>query len=201
MKTRIWILAGMAAGALIGPAMAQSEVPAGTRFLVELRDKLESRKVKVGKKFDGKTLEALKASDGRIIPAGAKLKGRVAYSENNRMILRFEEIHTPRGKEPLVALVTGAVGERHVRVDTEREGEVRANSSRARDAAIGAVVAGAAGAGVGASQGGGRGAAIGGATGAAAGAALGAAIGGRELVLEKGARLELTMERPLTFRQ
>jgi len=200
MKARIWILAGITAWGLAGSAMAQSEVPAGTRFLVELRNKLESHKTKRGKKFDGKTLEALKASDGRVIPAGAKMKGRVAYSENNRMVLRFEEIQTPRGKEPVVALVTGAVGERHVRVDAGREGEVRANSSRGRDAAIGAVAAGAAGAAIGASQGGGRGAAIGGASGAAVGAALGAAVGGRELVLEKGARLELQLERPLTFR-
>lgn len=178
---------------------AQSEVPAGVRFLVELRDRLEAHNVKQGKKFEAKTLEAVKAADGRMIPAGAKLKGRVAYSEHNRMVLRFEEIQTPRGKRPLVALVTGVVGERHVQVDAGREGEIRAESSRGRDAAIGALVVGGIGAAVGASQGGGRASAIGGASGAAAGAALGAAAGGRDLVLERGARIELQLERPLTF--
>jgi hypothetical protein len=198
MKVKICILAAMSV--LARPAMALSEVPAGTRFLVELRDRLEAHKTGRGKKFEGRTLEAIKATDGRTIPAGAKMKGRVAYSENNRMILRFEEIQTPRGKAPVVALVTGVVGERHVRADAGREGEVRANSGRGRDAAIGAVVAGGAGAAIGASQGGCRGAAIGGASGAAIGAAVGAAVGGRELVLEKGARIELQLERPLTLR-
>lgn len=200
MRVKICILAAMSVWASAWPAMALSEVPAGTRFLVELRDRLEAHKTGRGKKFEGRTLEALKATDGRVIPPGAKMKGRVAYSENNRMILRFEEIQTPRGKAPVVALVTGVVGERHVRADAGREGEVRASSVRGRDAAIGAVVAGGAGAAIGASQGGGRGAAIGGASGGAIGAAVGAAVGGRELVLEKGARIELQLERPLTFR-
>jgi len=188
---RTWRLAGLAIWGLAGTAAVPSEAPAGTRFLVELRDKLEAHKSKSGKKFDARTLEALRAADGRLIPAGAKLKGRVAYSENNRMVLRFEEIQTPGGKEPIVALVTGVAGERHVRVDAGREGEIRADSSRGRDAALGALVVGGIGAAVGASRGG--------ASGAAAGAALGAAAGGRELVLQKGARIELRLERPLTF--
>ncbi len=199
MTMRIWMLAGMAMWGLAGKAAAPSEAPAGTRFLVELRDKLEAHKAKNGKKFDARTLEALKAADGRVIPAGAKLKGRVAYSENNRMVLRFEEIQTPGGKEPLVALVTGVVGERHVRVDDGREGEIRADSSRGRDAALGALVVGGIGAAAGATRGGAKAGAIGGASGAAAGAALGAAGGGRELVLQKGARIELQLQRPLTF--
>ena len=194
------VIAGILSWGLALPAAVQSEVPAGTRLMVELRDRLEGHKVKKGKKFEARTLEALKTSDGRYIPAGVRLKGRVGYAENNRMVLRFEEIETPRGKQPVVATVTQVVGERHIAADPNKEGEIRADSSRGRDAAIGALVVGGIGAAVGATQGGGKGGAIGGAAGAATGAALGAAAGGRELVLDKGARLELMLQRPLTFR-
>src|ERR1019366_173183 len=80
---------------MVGPVMttvsarAQSdaEIPAGTRFMVELRDKIDAGRAKRGKKFEARTLEALQALDGRIIPAGAKLKGRVGYAEGNRLML------------------------------------------------------------------------------------------------------------------
>lgn len=185
--------------ALAAPAAwAQSEVPAGTRFLVEIRDKLEVKKLKPGKKFDARTLEALRASDGSVIEAHARIKGRVAWIDGNRVNLRFEEIDTRRGWVPLVATVTGTVGERHLK--TNEEGEIRASGGRGKGAAIGAAVGAGVGAAIGASQGGGKGAAIGAGVGAASGAIVGAASGGRDTVLEKGARLELVLDRPLYFR-
>lgn len=182
------------------PAAAQSEVPAGTRFLVELRDKLEARKIKVGKRFEARTLEALRATDGSIIESGARIRGRVSYVENNRVMLRFEEIDTRRGWVPLVASVSGVVGEKDVKARPDDEGEIQAQGRRGRNAAIGSAVGAGVGAAVGASRGGGRGAAIGAAVGAAGGAVIGAASGGRDLVLERGARIELVLDRPLTFR-
>jgi hypothetical protein len=194
---------GLTAGlllALMAPAdlQAQSQVPVGSRFLVELRTKLEAKKVKRGKKFEARTLEAIQAADGRLIPAGRKLKGQVSYVEGNRMVLRFEEIDTGRGRRPIIATVTQVVGERNLRTDSGREGEIRAGSNRGRNAAIGAAIVGGAGAAIGATQGG-REAAIGGASGAAAGAAIGAAHGGANLVLDKGTRLELHLDRPLSL--
>jgi hypothetical protein len=181
-------------------AAAQSEVPAGTRFFVELRDDLKAKKVKPGKRFNARTLEALRGSDGSVIEAGARLKGRVAHAENNRMILRFEEIDTRRGWVPIVATVEGVVGERTVKRRAGREGEIEAASNRGRNAAIGAAVGAGVGAAVGASQGGSRGALIGAGAGAAGGALIGSATGGRDLELYKGARLELVLNRPLVFR-
>jgi hypothetical protein len=178
--------------------LAQSEVPAGTRFLVELRDMLEPNKIKVGKKFEGRTLEALQATDGGYIEAGAKLKGRVSYVDGNRVQLRFEKIDTRRGWVPIVATVTGTVGERNLKVGDE--GEVKASTGRGKSAAIGAAIGAGVGAAVGASQGGGKGAAIGAGVGAATGAIVGATAGGREPVIHEGARLELTLDRPLVFR-
>lgn len=94
--TKVLVLLCALAAPLLLPwrllAAPAAEVPAGTHFLVELRDKLDAKKIKVGKKFKAETLEALQASDGNIVPAGAKLKGHVSFVEYNKMMLRFERI-------------------------------------------------------------------------------------------------------------
>ena len=183
-------------------AGAESEVPAGTRFLVELRDTLDVHKVRAGKKFEARTVEAIVATDGSIIPGWTKLKGQVSYVDDHQMVLRFDRIEPPGGKQALVATVTGVVGEKNVKGQAGDEGEIKSASHRGRDAAIGAAVLGGIGAAIGASQGGGRGAVIGATAGGATGAVVGAAAGGpKGLVLREGTRLELQLDRPLYFRR
>lgn len=180
-------------------ALGQSEVPAGTRFMVELRDKLEAKKIKKGKKFEVRTLEALQASDGNVIPAGTKIKGRVTSARDNELVLRFEEIETKGGKVPLIASVAGVSGEKDVKADAGNEGEIRSSGGRGRNAAIGSAIGAAAGTAIGASQGGARNTAIGAGVGAAAGAGVGASAGGRDLELTKGTRLDVVLDRSLIF--
>ena len=200
-RSRIWtaVTAAVVALAVAPFARAQGSVAAGTRFMVELRDELKAEKVKVGKKFEARTLEALQLSDGTWVDAGAKLKGRVSYVRDREMQLAFERIETRRGKVPIVARVVGVVGEKGVRERAGDEGEIKASGGRGRNAAIGAAGGAGVGAAVGATQGGGKGAAIGAAAGAGGGALIGAATGGRDLVLHKGARLDVELERPLYF--
>ena len=186
--------------ALAIPAAAQSELPAGTRFLVELRDKLDARRVRPGKKFEARTLEPLYGSDGAVIEAGVRLRGRVASVDDNRILLRFEQLDTRRGWVPVVATVTGVVGERDVKKTTNNEGEIRSSGSRGKNAAIGAAVGAGVGAAIGATQGGGRGATVGAVVGGGSGAAIGAASGGRDLELREGARIEVQLDRPVLFR-
>jgi hypothetical protein len=181
-------------------AGAQSEIPAGTRFLVELHDRLEARRVKPGKKFEVRTVEAMQATDGNIIPAWTKIRGRVSYVEHNKMILRLEQIEAPRGKVPIVATVIDVPGEKGVKEQAGAEGEIKASGHRGRNAAIGAVVLGGVGAAVGAKEAGAGGAAIGAGAGAATGAAIGAASGGKDLDLREGTRIEFQLDRPLVFR-
>ncbi len=178
-------------------AAADSEVPAGTRFLVELGDKLDARKVNRGKRFKAWTLEAIETTDGEIIPEGTKLTGWVSYATDRDLVLRFDRIETEWGKLPIVAIVTGVEGEKGVRRNASDEGEIKASGGRGKGAAIGAAIGGGIGAGVGASRSGGKGAAIGGGTGALAGALIGAAAGGHDLVLYKGTQIEVQLERPL----
>lgn len=185
---------------LAAPSASASEVRAGTRFMVELRDKLEGKKAKRGKKFDARTIETLRADDGRTIPSGAKLRGRVSHADDDKLILRFEEIDTGNGWRPLVATVRAVHGEKNVRDETGSEGEIRSEGGRAKGAAIGAAIVGGIGAAIGAKQGGGKGAAIGAGAGAGTGAAIGAAATGpKDLVLDKGARLELQLDRPFAW--
>jgi hypothetical protein len=193
-------LAALALMLSTAPAVcAQSEVPAGTRFMVELRDKLDARKVRPGKKFDVRTIDAMQASDGNIIPAWTKIHGRVSYVEHDKIIVRLEQIEAPGGKIPIVATVTNVVGEKDVKSKASDEGEIKADSHRGRNAAIGAVVLGGIGAAVGATQGA-KGAAIGAGVGAGTGATIGAASGSKDLVLNDGTRIEFELDRPLVFR-
>ncbi len=178
-------------------AMAQSEVAAGTRFMVELRDTLDATRIQAGKGFEARTIEPLPLIDGGYIPAGAKLKGRVSSVSDNKMMLRFERIETGRGKIPILATVVGVPGEKHVKNETGDEGEIRASGGRGKPAGIGALIGAGVGAAIGAKAGGGKAAAIGAGAGAGTGALIGAAAGGKDLVLQKGARLEVQLDRPL----
>jgi len=195
-----FLLLSLLLGSQSALAIQSSEVPPGTRFMVELRDKLVAKEVKKGKKFEVRTLEALTASDGSQIPAGAKIKGRVTSVRNNEMVLRFEEIDTGRGKSPIVASVAGVAGEKDVKAKVGKEGEISSSGGRGKSAAIGSAVGAAIGAGVGAAKGGGANTAIGAGIGAGAGAGVGAAAGGRDLELTKGTRLDVVLDRPLSFK-
>jgi len=194
------VLSLIALGSTSVLAVQYSEVPSGTRFMVELRDKLEAREIKKGKKFEVRTLEALTADDGSQIAAGAKIKGRVTSVSNNEMVLRFEEIDTGRGKSPIIASVAGVAGEKDVKAKVGKEGEISSSGGRGKSAAIGSAVGAAIGAGVGAARGGTANTVIGAGIGAGAGAGVGAAAGGRDLELTKGTRLDVVLDRPLSFK-
>ena len=100
---------------------------------------------------------------------------------------------------PIVASVAGVAGEKGVQKEAGDEGEIKASKSRGRATATGAIIGAGVGAAVGASTGGKKGAAIGTGVGAAAGGVLGAIVGTTDLVLHKGTRIELELDRPLTF--
>ena len=177
-----------------------AEVPVGPHFMVELRSRLDARKVKQGKKFKARTVELIRAENGSVIKSRANIKGRVSYVRGNQMMLTFEEIKTRRGKSPLVASVVGIVGAKGLRVKTGDEGQIKTSRSRARRGVLAAALGAAAGAVAGGAKGGAKGAAIGAGAGAAGGALVGAISADKDLVLPKGTRLELALDRPLQFK-
>jgi hypothetical protein len=185
------------------PPLADYTVVPGTRFLVRLEDEITTRKVKENKKFKVKTLEPLAAGNGFVVPPGAEIRGHVSRIEpasltgRARIWLTFDEIKTRYGKLPIVADVISVPGDRSVKSEPSKEGEIEARRSRGRDE-LGATVAGAAiGAATGAAAGrSGKSAGIGAAVGAVAGFLIASGMG-HELDLPKGSKLELELERPL----
>ena len=187
-----------------GPTSTASAatVSSGTRFLVKLDDKLTTRKDRVGKKFDLKTLEPLIAADGTVIPPGTKIRGHVSRVEpagvtgRARLWLSFDEINTRQGKLPIVAHVLSVPEEHSVKAGESREGEIEARTSKGRQEVEAAAAGAAIGAVIGASTRGGKGAGLGAMLGGATGFLISSGMG-MELELQKGTKLELELSRPL----
>jgi len=220
MKYRILLLAVAASLAAAGmpavaPVLAQDQpsppadqaaapylVPTGTRFLVGLQDVLCTKDDKAGKHFRARTLEALTASDGSVLPAGAEVRGHIdkvqaaAKTGRARMWLTFDEIETPQGRRPLVAELIDAPGVHSLRVVYDHEGEIETPSSK-RDREAEAAAAGAfAGAAPGVAAHNTKEAAMGAAAGAVT-AFLATSGLGQELTIAKDTKLELVLARPL----
>ncbi len=173
-------------------------IPEGTRFVVRLKDKLDTAKIKPGKRFTAELAEDLQAPNGTIIPRGKKIRGHVSDVErglHGRMLLSFDEIETNHGKMPLAATVTDLPGEHGAKAGGS-EGEIESKGAGKKRVLEAAAVGAAAGAATGAAVGGGHGAIIGAGAGAAVGAGAGV-LSKRDLKLDKGQQLELRLDRPL----
>jgi hypothetical protein len=198
------VVAGQSQSASTGQASSVSTavVTSGTRFLVKLDDKLSTRKDKVGKKFDLKTLEPLIAANGAVIPPGAKIRGHVSriepagFTGRARLWLSFDEISTREGKLPIVAHVLSVPEEHSVKAGESKEGEIEARTSKGKQEVEAAAAGAAIGAVIGASSKGGKGAGLGAAIGGATGFLIASGMG-MELELQKGTKLELELSRPL----
>jgi hypothetical protein len=186
--------------------MAADLVPNGTHFLVQLNDELNSGKDRVNKKFEARTLEPLQSSTGRILPAGAKIRGHISRIEPGgltgraRLWLTFDDMDTRHGRLPLVAEVSSVPGDFAVRPGESKEGEIEARTSKGTQDLEAAAAGAALGAAAGAAARGGKGAAIGAATGGVAGFVASSGIG-QELDLPKGTKLDLVLDRPLYMTQ
>ena len=188
------------------PPPAANEVAAGARFLASLEVALNTRENKNGDRIELRTVEPLTTAGGTSLPAGATIHGHIdkilpAHQTGRaRMWLTFDEISTPKEWIPIVATVSDVPGVHSVRVAYDREGEIETRSTRIQRE----LEAAAAGAFVGAAPG----VAAHNAKDAAFGAAAGAATAfmvtsglGQELNLDKGTKLELTLERSLFLRR
>jgi len=173
-------------------------IPDGTKFVIRLEDKLDTRKLQSGKRFKAKLSEDLVGPDGSLIEHGSKIKGHVSAVDHGfhaRVLLSFDEIETRNGWVPLIATVTDVPGE-HGLKSPDEEGQLeREGVNKRRDVERAGVGAGIGAAG-GAVAGGGKGAAIGAGIGAVGGA-LSALFTDRSLVLPKGTILELRLDRAL----
>jgi hypothetical protein len=183
---------------------APNEVTSGTRFLVRLQDTLATKDSKAGDQFAATTLEPLVSADGTALPAGAEIRGHVDKIEaahktgRARMWLTFDDIRTPDGWIPLVAMVDDVPGVHSIRVDYNREGEIEATSDKRKEALQAAAAGALVGAAPGVASKDKKDAAMGAAIGAVTAYMVASSLG-EELTLEKGMKLELILERSLYF--
>lgn len=181
-------------------AAAPNAIPDGTRFIIKLKDTLDTNKMEQGKHFKAELREDLTTPGGLIIPKGRTVKGHVAQFEHgytgSKMQLALDEIETRKGWVPLIGTVTGVPGDPSIKA-TGEEGEIyRKGPDKKRiitNAAIGAAV----GAVAGSVAGGHKGAAIGAAAGAGAGTGSSFLFKGSNMKLEKGTQLEVRLDRDL----
>jgi hypothetical protein len=177
-------------------------VPSGSRILVALERPLSTKDAKANDPFEAETLEPLTGTDGSVLPAGTEIRGHVDKVEEAhktgraRLWLTFDDVKTPEGWAPIVAVVDDVPGVHSIRVDDQREGEIEAQSDPRKDAEAAA----AAGAFVGAATGVASRDAKDAATGAAIGAVTAYMVAsglGQEVTLDKTTKLELMLERDL----
>jgi len=183
---------------------APNEVSSGTRFLVRLQDTLDTQTAKADDPFTALTLVPLVSADGTTLRPGAEIRGHIDKIQQAHKIgrariwLTFDDIHTPGGWVPLVAMVDDVPGVHSIRVDYTREGEIEASSDKRNEALEAALAAALAGAAPGVAAKDKKEAATGAAI-AAVTAYMAAASLGQEISLEKNTKLEVILERSLFF--
>lgn len=183
---------------------APNEVSSGTRFLVRLENTLATNDLKVGDAFTVQTIAPIVSADGTTLREGAEIRGHVdkvvpAHKTGRaRLWLAFDDIRTPSGWIPLVAMVDDVPGVHSIRVDYNREGEIEMNADRRQEALEAAAAAALVGAAPGVAKHDKQDAAMGAAIGAVT-AYMAATSLGQELTIEKNTKLELILERSLFF--
>jgi hypothetical protein len=186
------------AGTVVPVVMPASSrfLPTGTDLYVQLDNRLDTRKGRVGDMFTATVRHAVYAQNGaRVVPAGAKVWGRVADLDDSdypgeevKIRLDFNRLVFGGRSYPLDAVIT----QTNIETSTERRGlsERVILVAAAIGGVLGAVLTG------GEIEGLLGGAALGG----AAGAIYTYARGDIEAALPAGSRLTLRTTRPITLR-
>ena len=189
-------------GSRHGMALETFAVVPGTRVLVRLEDELSTADCKGNFKFKVRTMEPLEAGSGFYLPAGAEIRAHVSRVEpanitgHAKLWLVFDEIKTRFGVLPIVADVVDVPGDHSVKSGPGSEGLIEGKKSTQQAAGEAA----AEGAGMGAVRGikdKNAKEAVERAAEAALAAYLMESGRGHEIVLPKGAKLELELERAL----
>ena len=182
-------------------AVPPDVVPEGKRFIIKLKDSLDTKKLNDGKHFKAELREDLVTPSGLIIPKGRTIKGHVAQYEHGytgaRLMLAMDEIETRHGWVPLIATVTGVPGDPSIK-STGDEGELTKKGPDKKRMITNAAIGAGVGAVSGSVIGGGKGAAVGAAVGAGLGTGTSLLMRGNDMKLDKGTQLEVRLERDLT---
>lgn len=187
-------------GSISAISVSPNAVPDGSRFIVKLKDTLDTRKMEQGKHFKAELREDLVTPSGLIVPKGRTIKGHVARFEHgytgSKIQLALDEIETRKGWVPLIGTVTGVPGDPSIKA-TGEEGEIYRKGPDKKKVITNAAIGAAVGAVSGSVVGGGKGAAVGAAAGAGVGTGASFLLKGGDMKLEKGTQLEVRLDRDL----
>jgi hypothetical protein len=179
-------------------------LPQGTKITLQLDDHLSTRLNREGDAFTAKVISPVYVGDRQIIPKGSVVSGSISrilrpgrFRGKAVMNLLFKSIRIPGYPEtPIVASLSSVDPDGNSGV--RAEGSIEGEGSIGRD--TGRVLAPAGtGAGIGGIVGGGKGAAVGAGIGAAVGLATIFATRGKDLEMRRGAKMEITLDRPLVI--
>jgi hypothetical protein len=174
----------------------------GTRVLVRLEDELSTGDCKNNFKFKVRTMEPLEAGSGFYLPAGSEIRAHISRVEpanitgRAKLWLVFDEIKTRFGVLPLVADVVDVPGDHSVKTGPGAEGVIEGKKSTQQAAGEAAAEGAAMGAVKGVKDKNAKEAMTKAAESALA-AYLTESGRGHEIVLPKGSKLELELERAL----
>jgi hypothetical protein len=161
------------------PAAPPHAVPEGTSFLVRLETKLDVSSVRPGKRFKAKLAQDLMGPDESVIPRGSAIHGHVSEVSSGfhpRLLLSFDEVESKHGWTPLMATVIDVPGEHGLTMAEEGGIERRGQgSSEHRDPDSDGKPS----------------------TAAAAAGVMRTIFSDHRLQLQKGAMLEVRLDRPL----
>jgi len=181
-------------------ATPSNAIPDGTRFIIMLKNTLDTKSMEEGKHFTAELREELLTPSGLYIPKGRTIKGHVATFEHGytgaRMQLALDEISTRKGWVPLIGTITGVPGDPSIK-STGEEGELYRKGPDMKRVITNAAIGAGVGAASGAAAGGSKGAAIGAMAGAGLGSGSSLLFHGREMKLEEGTNLEVRLDRDL----
>lgn len=181
-------------------AASRDAIPQGTRFILKLRDPLDTHTLETGQHFEAELTENLVSPSGLTIPRGELVRAHVATFERGytgaRLMLAMDDIETPQGWVPLIATFTGIPGDPSIK-STGQEGEITQKGPDKKRVITNAAIGAGIGAATGAAAGGGKGALAGLVAGAGLGTTGSFIFKSSDLKLDKGTNLEVRLDRDL----
>jgi hypothetical protein len=193
---------------------AAAEIPKGAHVLLSLDNSISTRTAAEGDNVYLRTASPISAGGRIIVPVGSYVQGVVARARRSgrvsgraELAIRLETLTLASGRVVRIAPKVSAADDAgsDQKVVESGEGAVRQGSSKLRDTAQVAILAGS-GASLGAMVGGitdsvGRGAGIGAGAGGAVGVATVLMTRGREVELRRGATLDVVFDRAVSLDQ
>jgi hypothetical protein len=185
-----------------GPSSSVSPdaIPLGTRFILRLRDPLDTHNLEQGQHFEAELTQDLVSPGGLTIPKGELVRAHVATFERGytgaRLMLAMDDIETPQGWVPLIATFTGIPGDPSIK-STGQEGEITQKGPDKKRVITNAAIGAGIGAATGAAAGGGKGALAGLVAGAGLGTTSSFIFKSSDLKLDKGTNMEVRLDRDL----